>query len=65
MRTFDVTIRATVTKTLRVEAEDRGKATIQAHEEFSTECDGQENYEQETLDIEEVQHERHKTKATH
>jgi hypothetical protein len=54
MKTYDITIRATVTKTVRVEAENRAEASIQAHEEFSTECDGQENYEQETLDIEEV-----------
>lgn len=54
MKTYDVTIRATVTKTIRVEAEDKTEATIQAHEQFTTGCDGDENYEQNTLDIEEV-----------
>ena len=54
MKTYDITIRATVTKTIRVEAKDKVEASIQAHEQFSTECDGQEDYEQNTLDIEEV-----------
>ena len=34
-RVFDITIQATVTKTIRVEAEDSNEATIQAHEEFN------------------------------
>ena len=54
MKTFDVTIRATVTKTIRVDAESIDEAYVNAHEEFSTECDGEENYEEETLDFKEV-----------
>ena len=35
MKTYDVTITATVTKTIRVEAEDEDAAYIEAHEKFS------------------------------
>jgi hypothetical protein len=54
MKTYDVTIRATVTKTIRVEAENKDAAYCEAHEQFTTECDGQEYYEEETLHADEV-----------
>ncbi len=55
MKTYDVTIRAIVTKTLRVEAENADEAYENAHELFSVGCNGdRERYEQDTLDIEEI-----------
>jgi hypothetical protein len=55
MKTYKVTVRATVTKTLWVEAEDEETATTEAHEVFTTELtDDLEDYEEETLRIEEV-----------
>jgi hypothetical protein len=54
MNTYEVTIRATVTKTLSVEAKDERCAEEAAHEQFSVLNDGvDENYDQETLRIEE------------
>jgi hypothetical protein len=55
MPIYDVVIRATVTKTIRVEAIHKDHAAEEAHEQFTTECDGgDENYEEECLDITEV-----------
>jgi hypothetical protein len=55
MKTYEVTIRATVTKTLKVEAKDEDAAYIAAHEEFSVLNTGDdEDYEQETLEVKEV-----------
>ena len=55
MKTYEVTIRATVTKTLKVEAEDKDAAYIAAHEEFSVLNTGEdERYEEETLEVKEV-----------
>lgn len=55
MKTFDVTIRAVVTKTYRVSAEDAIKASEEAHQIFSVlNDDTDETYEQDTLDVEEV-----------
>ena len=54
MKIYEVTIRATVTKTLSVEAWNRTSAEEAAHEQFSVLNDGvDENYDQETLRIEE------------
>jgi hypothetical protein len=54
MNIYEVTIRATVTKTLSVEAKDERCAEETAHEQFSVLNDGvDENYDQETLRIEE------------
>jgi hypothetical protein len=54
MKTYRVTIRATVTKTVTVEAENEDDAYVAAHEDFSVLCDGEdERYEEETLSIEE------------
>jgi len=59
MKHYNVTIQATITKTLRVEAENKEDATELAHEEFSVLNDGNviESYDQHRLDIEEVEQE--------
>ena len=55
MKTYDVTIKATVIKTYTVEAEDEEEASLSAHEAFTVESDDTpERYEQEILDIREV-----------
>jgi hypothetical protein len=55
MKTYDVTIQATVTKTIRVEAKDSNEATIQAHEEFNVYSgEAEEHYDEQTLEISEV-----------
>lgn len=55
MKTYDVTIQAIVTKTLRVEAEDSNEATILAHEIFNVYSgEGEEHYDEQTLEISEV-----------
>lgn len=55
MKIYDVTIRATVYKTIRVEAEDEDDAYVAAHEEFSVLNDGvPERYEEETVEVKEV-----------
>lgn len=56
MRAFDVTIRATVTKTIRVEADSIDDAYTEAHGQFCVEnIDSAEDYDQETLSVKEVQ----------
>lgn len=57
MKTYDVTIRATVTKTIRVTEESDTLAIDTAHSLFTTECDGDEHYEETTLDVTEVEEE--------
>ena len=54
MKTYEITIRATITKTYTVEAEDAGTAECVAHEIFviQNEPDILESYEQETVDVE-------------
>lgn len=55
MKTYDVTIRAIITKTYRVDAETADKAVEEVHQIFSVlNDDVDENYDQETLDIDEV-----------
>jgi hypothetical protein len=57
MRTYRVTIRATVTKTLTVKAENEDDAYVAAHEDFSVLNTGKnedERYEEETLEVKEV-----------
>jgi len=56
MPAFDVKIKATVVKTVRVEdARDEADATEQAHESFSVLCEGpDENYDEETLSCDQV-----------
>jgi hypothetical protein len=54
MPTYNVVIRAIITKTIQIEAENETDATEQAHEEFSPLNDGDESYEQDTLSCEEI-----------
>lgn len=55
MKTYDVTIKATIYKTYRVEAISEDDAYEQAHDCFSVLNDETpERYEQETIDIEEI-----------
>lgn len=55
MKAFNVTIRATIEKTLRVEAEDEDAAYAEAHELFNPYSgEAEERYEEETLRVEEV-----------
>ena len=52
MKTYNITIRATVTKTIRVQAENEQDAIELANEEFDVANDhNDENYEQDLLDI--------------
>ena len=53
MQTYEITIRATITKTYTVEADDAATAEAVAHEIFvvTNEPDVPENYEQETIDV--------------
>lgn len=54
MKTYAVTIKATVYKTLIVDANNEDEASIEASEDFSVLPDGKdERYEQEVIDIEE------------
>jgi hypothetical protein len=54
-KTFDVTIRATITKTITVEAKDEDEACEIAHGEFSVlNDDDPEDYDEETVNVEEV-----------
>lgn len=55
MKTYEVTIQATVRKTITVEAEDEQQAVDFAHEEFTVaSTDEAESYNEEYLDIKEV-----------
>ena len=55
MKQYNVTVRAIITKTLRVEAENQDAAIIAAHERFSVlNDDTDESYEQDALDVEEA-----------
>lgn len=52
MKTYEVTIRATITKTYTVTAANEIKATEAAHEIFTVECDEtEEHYTQDVLDV--------------
>lgn len=56
MKTFDVIIRGTVTKTIRVEADDIQQAIEDAHDQFNVgECNFYEDYDEETVSAKEVQ----------
>jgi hypothetical protein len=57
MKTYEVTIKATIYKTITVEAANEDDAYEAAHEQFSVlpEPGVLERYEQETMDIEEVE----------
>jgi len=58
MKTYLVTIRAVVTKTLHVMADSEQEAVETAHSEFTTECDGDEDYQEDTLRVETEETER-------
>ncbi len=52
MKTYTITIRATVTKTLQVQADSRAEAVETANDAFEVETDHtDENYEQDTIAI--------------
>ena len=52
MKTYNITIRASITKTITIEADSEEKAEELAHEQFSVLHDGRdENYQQDTIDI--------------
>lgn len=57
MKTYAVTIKATVYKTITVEAHNEDEAYEAAHEQFSVlpEPGVYERYEQETMDIDELE----------
>ena len=54
MKQFSVTVRATITKTMLVIADDADIANEIANEEFTVECDGDEHYLQDVIEIHEV-----------
>lgn len=54
-KNWDVTIRATVTKTLRIKADTEDEATEEAHRLFSVlNTDNNEKYEEETVSVQKV-----------
>jgi len=57
MKTYAVEIKVTIRKTYKVEAENETEATEKAHDIFSvlTEDDVDEEYDEETLSVEEVE----------
>lgn len=56
MKTYEVTIKATIVKTYTVQAPDENEALNLGHEVFSVETDeAPEHYEQDTVDVTEVQ----------
>ena len=56
MKTYEVIIRATVTKVIRVKAEGIDAAIAEAHEEFNVaDCNFYEDYDEETVGAREVQ----------
>lgn len=57
MKTYEVTIRAVLTKTYTIEADDEATAEVAAHEIFDihNEPDIPESYDQETLDVTQIE----------
>jgi hypothetical protein len=55
MKTYDVTITATITKTIRVTADYEEEAAEIAHNLFTVECDGDEKYAEDMENIVEVE----------
>ena len=62
MKTFEVQVTATITKWLRVEAEDEDEATDLAYEDFDCEASVTEKYWQEVDFVREVKKEHAKAK---
>ena len=60
MKTFEVQVTATITKWLRVEAEDEDEATEIAYEDFDCEASVTEKYWQEVDFVREVEKEHAK-----
>jgi hypothetical protein len=55
MKTYAVTIKATICKTIQVEADDIEEAIVDAHEQFTVaDCNLYEDYDEETIKVEEV-----------
>ena len=54
MKKYQVTVQAIIRKTYEVEAVDEREAQSEANELFTVEPDGDEYYNQETIDVEEV-----------
>jgi hypothetical protein len=55
MKTYDVTIKAEIYKTITVTAEDENSAYVEAHEVFSVASDDwPEKYNEETISVVEV-----------
>ena len=53
MRNYYITIKASVTKTISIQAKNEDNAVAQAHEEFSVLNDGgDETYEQDVISVE-------------
>ena len=57
LQSYDVEIKATVRKTITVEAGDEKSAAEQAHELFTTDWTGEEYYEQDTVSVTEAREE--------
>jgi len=57
LQSYDVEITATVRKTITVEAGDEKSAVEQAHELFTTDNEGEEYYEQDTVSVTEAREE--------
>lgn len=58
MKKYQVTIEAVIRKTIEVEATDTFEAQQQAQELFTVECDGDEHYAQDVLEVCEADEER-------
>ena len=60
MNTYEVVIRATVTKAITVNAADKDKAEEEAHEQFDImyQANHHENYQQEMLSVEELEYDK-------
>jgi hypothetical protein len=55
MKTYDVTIQAVITKTLRIQADNPDDAYCEAHEMFNPYSgEAEDSHEQETLSVKEV-----------
>lgn len=55
MKTYDVTIQAVITKTLRIQADNPDDAYCEAHEMFNPHSgEAEERYEETTLSVKEV-----------
>jgi hypothetical protein len=61
VKTYNVTIRAIVTKTETVRARNEQEAVEKAHAQFSVLCTGDEDYQEEVKDVEQLK-EKGKTK---